>query len=307
MGAPHQDLDALTRIAARQAGVVGDVDLRACGFSADVTARRVHTGQWQRVGGAICLPVAATANPDRRTAWILRHTYGREAVISGVLALKRARWELPVDGVIVVIAHRARRSVPGVIELRRSPGRVHVTPEGLRFARSVDAMCDSLIVADAHRRGDIVDAALQRRLVTADEFRRLIGHRLGRGHSGARILREAHARMATGTRSEAEQRMAALLRRSGTGPWNPNLAIRNERGDVLAEIDFACEGLLIAIEVDGRAHHSDRRSFERDRARQNSLTLRGWLVLRFTWEQITRDPEWVIATVQEAVRLRCAA
>jgi very-short-patch-repair endonuclease len=307
MAAPHQDLAALMRIAERQSGVVGDADLRACGFSADATARRVQSGRWQRIGGAVLLPEAAAEEADRRTPWILLHTYGAEAAISGALALRRAGWALPVDDVIVVIPHRARRSVPGVTELRRAPGRVQLTREGLVFARSVDALCDSLIVAGARRRDDIVDVALQKRLIDPDDFGRMIGHRLGRGHNGARILREAHARMTTGSRSEAEQRMGCLLVRSRTGRWTPNLAIRDQRGRVLAEIDFAREDLLIAIEVDGRAHHSDRRSFERDRARQNALTLRGWLVLRFTWEQITGDPEWVIATVLEAVRLRLAA
>ena len=100
--------------------------------------------------------------------------------------------------------------------------------------------------------------------------------------------------------------MSLLLRRSGVGPWVPNFPLRDADGRVLAEIDFAHVGLRIAIEVDGRAFHSDRTSFERDRWRQNVLTVGGWLVLRFTWEQITQRPHEVIAIIQAAIAQRAA-
>jgi very-short-patch-repair endonuclease len=100
--------------------------------------------------------------------------------------------------------------------------------------------------------------------------------------------------------------MARLLRRSGTGPWVPNHPLRDTVGRVMAEIDFAHVGLRIAIEVDGRAFHSDRLSFERDRQRQNALTVGGWLVLRFTWEQITERPDEVIAVIRAAIAQRAA-
>ena len=100
--------------------------------------------------------------------------------------------------------------------------------------------------------------------------------------------------------------MGALLRRSGTGAWTANLPVYDVLGRIVAEIDFAHKGLRIAIEVDGRAHHTDRQSFERDRERQNLLTLHGWLVLRFTWEQITQRPAEVIGVIRSAVHQRAA-
>ena len=99
--------------------------------------------------------------------------------------------------------------------------------------------------------------------------------------------------------------MGALLRRS-RGNWIANYAVRDEHGRVLAEIDFADPHLMIAVEVDGRAFHSDRRSFERDRKRQNMLTLRGWTVLRFTWERIVSDPAGVMAEVTAATSARAS-
>lgn len=96
--------------------------------------------------------------------------------------------------------------------------------------------------------------------------------------------------------------MARLLKDAG-GRWIANYAIRGEGGETLAEIDFAEPRLRIAIEVDGRAYHSDRRAFEHDRKRQNMLALRGWIILRFTWERIVEDPEGVIAEVVRAIAI----
>jgi len=90
--------------------------------------------------------------------------------------------------------------------------------------------------------------------------------------------------------------MGRLLVRT-SGNWIPNYAVRDERGRVLAEIDFANPELKIAIEVDGRAFHSDRCAFERDRERQNMLVIRGWIVLRFTWERLVNDPEGVLTEI----------
>jgi very-short-patch-repair endonuclease len=100
--------------------------------------------------------------------------------------------------------------------------------------------------------------------------------------------------------------MGALLDRSGTGPWVRNHPVRDASNRMIAEIDFAHLGLRIAIEVDGRAHHTGRTAFERDRERQNILMLQGWLVLRFTWEQITQRPHEVLAAARAAVAQRVA-
>jgi very-short-patch-repair endonuclease len=49
---------------------------------------------------------------------------------------------------------------------------------------------------------------------------------------------------------------------------------------------------LIA-ETDGYAYHSTPSAFARDRLRDQHLTLAGYTVLRFTYDQVTRTPEAV--------------
>lgn len=69
-------------------------------------------------------------------------------------------------------------------------------------------------------------------------------------------------------------------------------------------LDAAYPEHLIAIEGDGFEFHSGREQFERDRARQNDLVLAGWVVLRFSWRQIVREPEWVTGQIAAALRRR---
>jgi hypothetical protein len=305
---PHadQDLQGLRAIASGRGGVVSAADLTRCGVSARAAGRRVACGDWSRVGRAYVLAPRDLHLSDQAWCHILRLSYGERARISGHLALRHGGWSLPGDSRVIVMPHEPKFSITGVTVLRRPDDAAVRRPDGVRFTRVREALIDALVVVGAGAAEDLLDVTLQKRLITPEDFGRAAASRLGRGKRGASLLASLVERASTGTRSEAEQRMAGLLRRSGTGPWEPNLPVTDASGRVLAEIDFAHVGLRIAIEVDGRAHHSDRRSFERDRSRQNELVLRGWLVLRFTWEQITQRPDEVIAAVIAAVVQRAA-
>ena len=45
-------------------------------------------------------------------------------------------------------------------------------------------------------------------------------------------------------------------------------------------------------------------AFQNDRKRQNWLALRGWQVLRFTWLDITQNPDRVLAEIRAAISAR---
>jgi very-short-patch-repair endonuclease len=76
--------------------------------------------------------------------------------------------------------------------------------------------------------------------------------------------------------------------------------VRSAKGWFIARVDLAYPERKIAIELDGRAFHSDAEAFERDRERQNQLVLRGWTVLRFTWKQLLDEPGRIVQTVLDA-------
>jgi len=84
--------------------------------------------------------------------------------------------------------------------------------------------------------------------------------------------------------------------------------LRIERaGRFLAVVDLADERLRIVIEAEGFEFHGNRDAFDRDCRRYDELTVDGWLVVRFTWEQIMRRDRWVRATLTAAVAQRMAS
>jgi len=71
-------------------------------------------------------------------------------------------------------------------------------------------------------------------------------------------------------------------------------------------LDLAYPEQMIAIEGDGYGPHSHRAAHENDRLRQNLLTLRGWVFLRFTWRQIVDSPTMVASSIRRLHAARSA-
>lgn len=67
-------------------------------------------------------------------------------------------------------------------------------------------------------------------------------------------------------------------------------------------VDFHWPGTRLIVETDGYAYHSTPSSFERDRERDQRLTLAGYTVVRFTYNQVTRTPEAVAARLRRLLR-----
>jgi hypothetical protein len=67
-------------------------------------------------------------------------------------------------------------------------------------------------------------------------------------------------------------------------------------------LDFAYPRLKLAIEVDGYRWHSDPARMDADYRRRRRLEMEGWIVLTFTWRQVTGDPEGVAAEIAECYR-----
>jgi very-short-patch-repair endonuclease len=64
-------------------------------------------------------------------------------------------------------------------------------------------------------------------------------------------------------------------------------------------VDFLIGRLV--VEVDGREHHDDPAAFERDRARDARLSIRGYRVLHFSYVQVVYRPDEVLAAIYAAL------
>jgi very-short-patch-repair endonuclease len=75
-------------------------------------------------------------------------------------------------------------------------------------------------------------------------------------------------------------------------------------GRWLGRPDLVDQRLRIALEADSFAWHGERAALRRDANRYNALVAAGWLVLRFSWEDVMFEPLQVRAVLEEVVRRR---
>ncbi|MGW5673249.1 endonuclease domain-containing protein [Micromonospora sp. NPDC003776] len=103
-----------------------------------------------------------------------------------------------------------------------------------------------------------------------------------------------------------ETRLRLLLLDAGLGPLTAQHDVLDGRGRFLARVDLAWPALRVAAEYDGD-HHRERAHFRQDVARLNALRAAGWIVLRFTADDVLRHPAATVALVAQALRERRAA
>ena len=301
---PSESLARVMRLARVQGGVLSRGQLRDCGYSHERSHRRVVAGEWGSWEGGLTIPMLDQPDPDAITAWKGRLRVGPTAIISGTLAARLDGFDVPNLVPLVLAYPRAPHPVAGLRFIQPNsevPDRSTRYARGLKIRRGPAAVMDALSVARPKDFLQLLDLALQRRWLTGPLLRRELSGRREWWIWGTTALRRALEYAEGGARSEAERRMKLILQRAKLSGWRANHPVVNRCGRVIAEIDFAHGATMLAIEVDGRAHHTSREAFERDRVRQNTLHELGWVVLRFTWEQITRNPLGVEATVRRAL------
>jgi Protein of unknown function (DUF559) len=102
------------------------------------------------------------------------------------------------------------------------------------------------------------------------------------------------------TRRELEKCFLALCGQASLPSPAVNAWITLPDG-VAYQADFLWRAERVIVETDSRRFHRHRAAFESDRLRDQRLILAGFVVLRFTWRQVTRGPARVAATVSEVL------
>ncbi len=118
-------------------------------------------------------------------------------------------------------------------------------------------------------------------------------HRQGPGHGRlSKALAEHEALATTLTRSSLEASFQRLVVNNGLPQPRTNVNIEGY------EVDVVWAGRRLIVELDGWRHHRSQHAFERDRARDATLTTAGWRVVRFTHHQLTTRPDHVVETLR---------
>ncbi|MCW2494336.1 DUF559 domain-containing protein [Jatrophihabitans sp.] len=209
------------------------------------------------------------------------------------------RWGLPVPSRpqphVTVGDRRFRGPVAGV-----RVHRVRLAPDdrtvldGLALTTRTRTVIDLLRALRPPEARELRDRALAQHWIELADLQRSVSAQLGRtGNTQLRMLIGEHE---AGADAESERVLHALLRRAGITGWRPQYCLLLPGRTLYLDVGFDAQRL--AIEVDGRRYHDDLSDrFEADRARQNALIAAGWRVLRFTWRQLTEEPDLVIRTI----------
>ena len=219
-----------------------------------------------------------------------------DAVLIGASAAQQSFWpSLRADPVTCAVKHD-RPDRPGFVFTRRTvPDDLVVERAGLR--RTAPAL--TALDLCTSRGGEGIDQVLRARAATLAQLHAALASTSGRRGNRARRVLLLESRDEPW--SEAERRFHVLLREAGITGWRANRRVLVDGAPYYLDVSF--ERLRLAIEIDGREHHSDAAAFEDDRSRQNRLVLDGWRVLRFTWQMLVDEPEQVLATVRAALAL----
>lgn len=289
---------AIAEVAGRQRGVVTRGQLLAAGLTTDAIDYRLRSARLHVMyRGVYMLGHARPAEGARELGAVL--ACGPGAVLSHRSAA--GRWRLlppPRDEVDVTVSGRRRESKRGIRvhrvaaldrrDIRRlggipvtAPARTLVDIAGEVSARELERA-----LAEAH----------SRRLVRRNELAALLAQ-VGRrpGVAALRSLIETDA-IPSLTRSEAEERLLALVRAAELPAPETNIRIGRH------EVDFLWRDQALIVEVDGFQFHSSRVAFERDRLRDAELSAHGFRVVRITWRQIKDRPEALVARIAAALR-----
>jgi predicted transcriptional regulator of viral defense system len=288
------DAERLDRLVLAQHGVVSRPQLRELGLSDTMVARWLDAGRLHRL---------------HRQVFALGHT---ALSIEGRLIAA-----LLYGGDQAALSHTTAAWVWSLIDAE--PRRIHMTVRGRLRSSSDVRVHHSREVTGLHCRGfrvtpvarTLVDLGtmlpgrgLRRALAEAD-FRGLLDIRevtgaLKRGRPGSAALRAAlqrHLPQLAHALSILEERFLELCETACLPLPEVNARVGRLRVDALWRKQH------VAVELDGAAAHAGWAAIKRDRQRELALRAAGLQVVRYTWDQITRHPEGVVADLRTLLGL----
>jgi very-short-patch-repair endonuclease len=295
----------LHRLASAQHALVTTRQLRELGLTFEAIGRKVEHRQLERVHRGV-YRIPGSVHTFEQTVLAACWAHGGTSAASHRCAAQL--WDLDLWGCI------------DVVELTTTSTRSHRLP-GVAVHRSVDLSDEQIVsrhgvpvtsplrllvdlgaVVPPGSVSDALDDLVGRKVVTIAGARTTLERLSARGRSGCGILREILDQRTGRERTMARTRLEALLsdlcHRAGIElEFQHPILLGGRR----RRIDFAVPSLRIAIEVDGYESHSRYDVFQDDRVRANELELEGWTVLRFTWEQLTKRPTYVLDVLRRAI------
>ena len=299
----------LVELASKQWGVVTRADLDAVDVSWKWLERRLRTGEWRRVHRGVfrlgCNPPSAE---ERDMAALL--AAGEGAVLSHFSAARRLGLDVPRDdSVHVTIPEHRKAKVrkATVFRSRRLTSSDVSHQRRFRVTSLPRTLIDlASVLDDGWLRAAFESAVRQQRSYVEWISRTLAEH--GSGRRGVARLRALVEEYLEGsgelTDSVLEALALELAKATGSPPklhWNILKGARH-----VAEVDFAWPERRLCVQCDGWQWHGTRQAFVKDRRCDRQLAALGWMVLRYTWEDVARNREIFLEEVVQAFNARAS-
>lgn len=282
---------------------------------ADLVARTGSTSisRWIRSGRllrplprVVVLPAVADHWRTRAVAAVL----STGGVLSHGSAL--ALWDLAEPGGRLHVSIGVDRRAPGPVDWlavhrvadlsarRRAGLPVTPPPRSVVDAWGVAHRAGGPAAGRDGARAAVIDA-FRRGLVTARELRRELVRRPEL--PGRAALFDLLGLVAAGARSELEiWGMLHVTDVPGLPPCRRQVRVFLPHGH--ADLDVAWPEARLAVELDGAAFHGSPEQRERDLRRDAALASAGWLVLRFSYRRLKREPDACRAQIAAVYRSR---
>ena len=285
--------------------------------SEDVLAREASPRslqRWLSTGRLVRVHPGWVTLPQWAADWTVR-AHAATGYTGGVLSHSSA---LTVHGLIdrpgfrldvtVPVHDRLRSSRRLRIHRSRRPCRLTMTG-GLAATTVARALVDTW--GDAHRgrqsqryvslaRDCVLRATRERSVTAADVEAELPAvPRLPGLSSLYALLADARA----GSQSHLEIIGLRALRAAGLPP--PQLQYEIALGYGALHVDAAWPEVKLAVEFDGATYHANRDDWQRDLRRDAALAALGWVVLRFSYVDMSERPAFCAAQIAATYRQRC--
>ena len=251
------------------------------------------------------------------TGLVVRPSWGRYALPTDVEGQQAAREMCGVAILVTAAAHwqwrrkweprkaqvavrRGRRVPPAVRErfdIRWRSVPADDVVDGWVTGR-VRTVVDCAILLPFDEALAIADSALRSGTVTPEELADRAGGLPAQVRSRVRRVIEA-------ADGRAANPFESVLRAIALGvpglDVQPQVRIDDASGFV-GRVDLADVRLRLVIEGESFEFHGEREMLDRDCRRYSRLTADGWLVLRFSWNQVMTRPAWVREVIAAAVQ-----
>jgi very-short-patch-repair endonuclease len=292
----------LAAVARRQAGAFSRSQAVEVEFTRRQISHRLASGVWRRELPSVYVLTSAPPSFEQRL-WVACLWAGDDAIVSHQSAA--VLW-----GFERIVAHRAQLWVPATCAKRCARVETHrvemMSHHDRRFVGGLvvtspeRTLLDLAAIVPGEDLEIACESARRERLVTMESLERCLLRNAANGRAGVAPFRALLRSLAIRPcESVLEVKTMRLLRASSIVA--PVLQHEVVAGGRTYRLDFAWPDARVALECDGRRHHTGGRDFQHDRTKITDLAADGWRTLIATWDDVVRRPDELLGQIDAAL------